>query len=308
MTANARMRLAFMGTPAFAAASLQALIDAGHDLVAVYTQPPRAAGRGKKPRLSDVYRLAEQQGLPIFTPASLKSAEVQDQFRQLKLDAAVVAAYGLILPPPILEAPAYGCINVHASLLPRWRGAAPIHRAVLAGDRQTGITIMRMEEGLDTGPMLAWRGTDIGAEETSGQLHDRLARLGADLLVETLPGLADIQAEVQPEDGVCYAAKIDKSEARLDWHKPAEDIDRQVRGLAPFPGAWTMIEGERIKILAGQAVMNSGEPGLVLDDRLTIGCGTGSYRVTLAQRPGKAPMEASALLRGFPIDAGVSAQ
>lgn len=303
------MRIAFMGTPDFAARILAELAwwchAEGHRLVAVYSQPPREAGRGKKPQPSPVHRLADELGIPVFTPEKLKSAEDLQAFAALDLDVAVVAAYGLILPKPILDAPRLGCLNVHASLLPRWRGAAPIQRAIMAGDDRTGVCIMRMAEGLDTGPVYRRVEIPIGPEMTAGELHDALAALGGAPLFEAL---ADLQAgavpEPQPEDGVTYARKIDKAEARIDWSRPAVEVDRQIRGLSPFPGAWFELRGERIKVLRSRAAAGSGAPGTAVDDRLTIACGDGAVALTLLQRAGKGAMDAGPLLRGFPVAKG----
>ncbi len=303
------MRIAFMGTPDFAARILADLAgwsrNHGHQIVAVYSQPPREAGRGKKPQPSPVHRLADTLGVPVFTPERLKSAEDQQAFAALDLDVAVVAAYGLILPKPILDAPRLGCLNVHASLLPRWRGAAPIQRAIMAGDDKTGVCIMRMEEGLDTGPVYRRREIPIGPEMTAGELHDALAELGSAPLFEAL---ADVQAgavpQPQPDDGVTYAKKIDKAEAHIDWSRSAVEVDRQIRGLSPFPGAWFEMRGERIKALRSRVTIGSGIQGTALDDRLTIACGDGAVLLTELQRAGKGAMDADALLRGFPIAPG----
>lgn len=298
------MRLAFMGTPVFAAVALQALIDAGHEIAAVYAQPARPAGRGQKPQPSPVESLARQHGLPVFTPVSLKAPEEQAAFVALNLDAAVVAAYGLILPRAVLAAPKHGCFNIHGSLLPRWRGAAPIQRAILAGDAETGITIMQMEAGLDTGPMLLKGVLPITAETTGGSLHDALADLGARLMVQYLADPAAYPPEVQPEAGVTYAAKIDKAELKLDWSLPAVQLDRVIRTFAPKPGAWAEINGERVKVLAAVPVPGSGVPGTALDDAVTIATGEGALRLTHLQRPGKGPVAAADLLRGWPVPAG----
>jgi len=300
------MRIAFMGTPGFAARILADLAGwsriNGHRIVAVYSQPPREAGRGKKPQPSPVHRLADELGIPVFTPEKLKSAEDRQAFTALDLDVAVVAAYGLILPKPILDAPRLGCLNVHASLLPRWRGAAPIQRAIMAGDEKTGVCIMRMEEGLDTGPVYRRREIPIGPEMTAGELHDALAALGAAPLFEAL---ADLQAgavpEPQPKDGVTYAKKLDKAESRIDWSRPAVEVDRQIRGLSPFPGAWFELRGERIKALRSRVAAGAGTPGTVLDDALTVACGDGAVALTELQRAGKGAMGAILLLRGFPV-------
>ena len=301
-----RLSLAFMGTPDFAAASLAALIAAGHAIRAVYSQPPRPAGRGHRPQASPVQALAESHGLPVFTPASLKAEDERRRFAGLGLDAAVVAAYGLILPRGFLEAPRLGCLNVHASLLPRWRGAAPIQRAILAGDKETGISIMRMDEGLDTGPVLLSKSVAIGPQETGGSLHDKLAGLGARLIVEALDRLAagSLAATAQPATGVTYAAKLGRADGRLDWRLPADELARRVRALSPRPGAWCEAAGERLRVLTAEAMPGEGPPGCVLDDRLTVACGAGALRLLLLQRPGRAPMPAEALLRGFALPAG----
>ena len=292
------MRIIFMGTPAFSVPVLQALHDAGHDIAAVYTQPPRPAGRGKKDRRSAVHDRALALGLPVRHPTSLKGAEAQADFAALDADIAVVVAYGLILPQAVLDAPRHGCLNIHASLLPRWRGAAPIHRAIMAGDAQTGVCIMRMEAGLDTGPVLLRDATDIQAEETTGSLHDRLSDMGAALILQALDRLPDLPAQPQPEDGVTYAAKIDKAEARIDWTQPATEVDHRIRGLSPFPGAWCEIGGERVKLLGSRVAAGQGEPGQVLEG-LTVACGRGAVAITQLQRPGGRPMPADQALRGF---------
>ncbi|MFD0911148.1 methionyl-tRNA formyltransferase [Ruegeria arenilitoris] len=298
------MRVIFMGTPEFSVPVLDALVQAGHEIAAVYCQPPRPAGRGKKDRPTPVHARAEALGLPVRHPTSLKSSEEQEAFAELKADVAVVVAYGLILPQPILDAPRHGCLNIHASLLPRWRGAAPIHRAIMAGDAETGICIMQMEAGLDTGPVLLRQATPIGPEETTAQLHDRLSAMGADLIVQALDRLPELTPEPQPEVGVTYAAKIDKAEARVDWSRPAVDVDRQIRGLSPFPGAWTQIEGERVKLLASRLSDGQGVPGEVLDDALRVACGTGAVELLRLQRAGKAAQDGETFLRGWPIPAG----
>ena len=301
-----RLRLAFMGSPEFAAASLSALIAAGHEIAAVYSQPRRPAGRGQQPRPSPVQRLAEAKGLPVATPTSLTAPAEQARFAALNLDAAVVAAYGLLLPPAMLRSPRLGCLNVHASLLPRWRGAAPIQRAILAGDRETGITIMQMDEGLDTGPVLLAERLAIGPDETGASLHDRLAALGARAIVEALDGLAAgrLRPRPQPADGATYAAKLTRNERRLDWRQPAAVLARRVRALAPWPGAWLEVAGERVKVLAAEAHAARGEPGRVIDDRLTVACGEGALRLTTLQRAGKAALPAEAFLRGFRLAPG----
>jgi methionyl-tRNA formyltransferase len=295
------LRIIFMGSPDFAVPSLNALVEAGHEVVAAYSQPPRPAGRGKAPRPTAVQLRAEALGIEVRTPTSLKSEEEQARFRALDADLAVVAAYGLILPPPILEAPKAGCINVHASLLPRWRGAAPIQRAILAGDAVSGVTIMRMDEGLDTGPMLLRRELPI-LGKNAGQVTEELARLGADALLEWLaePGLAT----PQPEEGVTYAAKVDKAEARIDWSRPADAVVRQVLAFAPAPGAWFEAGGERVKVLQAELAEGTGQPGEVLDEHLTIACGTSAVRPLLVQRAGRAAMTPEDLLRSFAIPVG----
>ncbi|MEM9032266.1 MAG: methionyl-tRNA formyltransferase, partial [Pseudomonadota bacterium] len=258
------MRIVFMGTPDFSVPALDALHAAGHEIAAVYTQPPRPAGRGQKKRDSPVALRAATLGLDIRHPVSLAGAEAQEGFGRLAAEVAVVVAYGLILPRPVLDAPARGCLNIHASLLPRWRGAAPIHRAVMAGDASTGISIMQMDAGLDTGPVLLSKTTDIGAADTTGDLHDRLAGIGAELISDALSRLPSLVAMPQPQDGVSYAAKIDKAEAGVDWTRSAEEIDRKIRGLSPFPGAWTTLEGKRIKLLRSALAEGSARPGTVL--------------------------------------------
>ncbi|WP_170392227.1 methionyl-tRNA formyltransferase [Ruegeria arenilitoris] len=298
------MRVIFMGTPEFSVPVLDALVQAGHEIAAVYCQPPRPAGRGKKDRPTPVHARAEALGLPVRHPTSLKSPEEQAAFAALKADVVVVVAYGLILPQAILDAPKHGCLNIHASLLPRWRGAAPIHRAIMAGDAETGVCIMQMEAGLDTGPVLLRQATPIGPEETTAQLHDRLSAMGADLIVQALDRLPELTPEPQPEVGVTYAAKIDKAEARVDWSRPAVEVDRQIRGLSPFPGAWTQIEGERVKLLASRLSDGQGVPGEVLDDALRVACGTGAVELLRLQRAGKAAQDRETFLRGWPIPAG----
>ena len=295
------MRITFMGSPDFAVPSLDAVVEAGHEIVAVYSQPPRPAGRGKAPRPTPVQQRAEVLGIEVRTPISLKSDEEQGRFRALDADLAVVAAYGLILPAPILEAPKAGCINVHASLLPRWRGAAPIQRAILAGDEVTGVTIMQMNEGLDTGPMLLKRELAIRGKN-AGQVTDDLARLGATALLEWLSSPAP--AIPQPESGATYAAKVGKAEARIDWDRPAADIARQVLAFAPSPGAWFEANGERIRLLEANIAGGSGAPGQVLDQRFTIACGEGAIRPSAVQRAGRAAMTPDDLLRGFAIPPG----
>lgn len=292
------MRIAFMGTPAFAVPTLDALLAAGHEIAAVYCQPPRAAGRGKPLRPSPVQLRAEAVGLEVRTPVSLRDDRAQADFAGLDLDAAVVAAYGLILPVPILDAPRNGCLNVHASILPRWRGAAPIQRAILAGDATTGVTIMGMERGLDTGPIYAIRETVVDAK-TAGTLTDELAGIGAALMIEVLERLADITPLPQPEQGVTHAAKIEKAEAHLDFGQPAQLVERAVRAFNPVPGAWFELGGERIKLLEARISDASGPPGEILDDRMTIACGSGAILPLLVQRAGRGVMTSEELLRGF---------
>jgi methionyl-tRNA formyltransferase len=298
------MRLVFMGTPDFSVPVLEALVGAGHEVVCVYTQPPRPAGRGKNLRPSPVALAAEKHGIEVRHPVSLKSGEEQARFAALDAEVAVVVAYGLILPQAILDAPARGCLNIHASLLPRWRGAAPIHRAVMAGDAETGVCIMQMEAGLDTGPVLLREATSIGPEETTGDLHDRLSGMGARLIVEALARLDDLSATPQPQDGVTYADKIDKAEARVDWTQPAAALDRQIRGLSPFPGAWTEHDGTRIKLLASRVAEGEGAPGTLLHDPLRVVCGSGAVEIMQLQRAGKSAQSADEFLRGWPLPEG----
>ena len=300
------MRLVFMGTPDFAVATLAALIEAGHEIACVYSQPPRPAGRGMAERPSPVHSFASARGIEVRTPASLTSPEEQDRFAALGCDAAVVVAYGLILPKPVLEAPRRGCFNVHASLLPRWRGAAPIQRAIMAGDPEAGVTIMRMEEGLDTGPMCKVGRVPIGPLSTAQSLHDELASLGARLMVEVL-GEEEITCAPQPADGVTYAAKIGKAEAKIDFARDAEAVRNHIHGLSPFPGAWFLVNGQRLKALLCEVVDGTGEPGAFLDDRLAVACGRGAIRLLRLQREGKGAMDADTFLRGFPVPAGTRA-
>lgn len=296
-----------MGTPDFAVPTLNALVEAGHDVVAVYSQPPSRSGRGKKERPSPVHARAEELGIAVRYPKSLKGAEEQQAFAALDADVAIVAAYGLILPQAVLDAPENGCLNVHGSLLPRWRGAAPIHRAIQAGDDMTGITIMRMEAGLDTGPMLMKAATPI-ADKTTGELHDELAQLGAGLMVETLAALPTLEAQTQDEALATYAPKISKEEAKLDFTKPAAVLEREVRAFAPFPGSWMALDGERIKWLRAQCAESAGDAGIVLDDRMTIACGEGSLQPVLVQKAGKPAMALDDFLRGNQVTAGARAQ
>lgn len=298
-----------MGSPDFAVPSLRALVEAGHEVVCVYAQPPRPAGRGQKERLTPVDEAAIELGIPVRTPRSLRGPQEQAEFAALDLDLAVVAAYGLILPRAILEAPRLGCINVHASLLPRWRGAAPIQRTILAGDAETGVTIMQMDVGLDTGDMLLSRSVPITAQTTGQSLHDRLSLLGAELIVPAVAALAQgaLTGTPQPEEGVTYAKKLERDEGRLDFHRPAVELERLVRAFDPWPGAFFEHEGTRIKVLAADAFdigPVSNLPGTVLDPELTISCADGAFRPTRVQRPGKGPMEVDAFLRGFQIPPG----
>ncbi len=297
------MRIIYMGTPDFAVPALDALVKAGHDIVAVYSQPPRPAGRGKALRPSPVHLRAQELGIEVRTPLSLKDAGVQAAFAALEADVAVVAAYGLILPRAILDAPRQGCMNIHASLLPRWRGAAPIQRAILAGDNLTGVTIMDMEAGLDTGPMRAKHVTPI-EDKTAGSLTAELAQAGADLMVEVLDDIALHPPMPQPEDGVTYAAKVDKAEARIDFSRDAHAVERQIRAFNPFPGAFFEYRGERFRVLAAHVEHHGGAPGALLDSTLLIGCGHDAIRPTLIQRAGKGAMSVGELLRGYEMPAG----
>ena len=304
------LRLIFMGTPDFAVPTLIALAAAGHEIVAVYTRAPKPAGRGMELQPSPVEREARRLGLIVHTPKTLRDEAAQAAFRAHQADAAVVVAYGLILPKPILQAPKLGCFNVHASLLPRWRGAAPINRAVMAGDASSGVTIMQMDEGLDTGAMALVERAPIEPDMTAGDLHDVLARLGADLMPRALAALerGSLTLTPQPETGVSYAAKISKEETRIDWTKPARAVHDHIRGLSPFPGAWFELGGVRVKALRSTLAKGSGAPGRVLDDRLTIACGDGAVRLCQVQRAGKQPMQVEDFLRGTPVKAGAQTQ
>lgn len=299
------MRIIFMGTPDFAVPALIALAEAGHEIIAAYSQPPRPAGRGKQLQPSPVHREAEARGIPVHHPLSLKGADEQAAFAALNADIAIVAAYGLILPQAVLDAPRHGCLNIHASLLPRWRGAAPIHRAILAGDAETGICIMRMEAGLDTGPVLATARTPVD-RKTAGALTDELAQTGGQLMVQVLADLAAFPEVPQPEEGATYAKKIDKAESRLDFSQTAEAVERQIRAFAPAPGAFFELENERYRILSADVVSENGASGVTLDDNLTIACGAGAIRPLRIQRAGKPAMETEALLRGRTIPAGTA--
>lgn len=294
------MRIIFMGTPDFAVSTLDALHEAGHEIIAAYTQPPRPAGRGKADRPSPVQRRAEALGIEVRSPRSLRSEEEQARFAALEPDAVVVAAYGLILPQPILDAPIWECLNVHASLLPRWRGAAPIQRTILAGDAETGVTIMAMEAGLDTGDMLAVERIPVD-RKNAGELTAELAQMGARMMIEVLSDPGAFLAEPQPDTGVTYAAKIEKAETRLQFAQPAIQVERQIRAFAPLPGAWFEHQGERVRILAADVLDFEGPAGMVLDDQLTIACANGAIRPTTVQRAGRGVMTAAELLRGFAI-------
>ena len=300
------MRLIFMGTPDFAVPTLIELVARGHDIAAVYTRGPKPAGRGMDMQHTPVEREARRLALTVHTPGTLKDSDVQNTFRAHNADAAVVVAYGLILPKPILEAPRLGCFNVHASLLPRWRGAAPINRAVMAGDPDSGVTIMQMDEGLDTGAMAMAERMLIGADMTAGELHDALSRLGADLMLRVLAA-ADrglLQLTPQPQAGVTYAEKISKNETRIDWSRPWKQVHDHIRGLSPFPGAWFEFDGVRVKALRSTKADGAGAPGIALDDKLTIACGAGAVRLVQIQRAGKEPMSADEFLRGTPLKVG----
>lgn len=304
------LRLIFMGTPDFAVPTLTEIVGQGHDVVAAYTQPPRLAGRGMSPRATPVQSAAEQFGIPVLTPATLRDSETQARFRSHNADAAVVVAYGLILPQPILDATPLGAFNLHASLLPRWRGAAPIQRAVMAGDRETGVMVMKMDAGLDTGPIAIAERTAIGDNETAGGVHDRLARLGADLIVRALAALerGSLELQAQPADGAVYATKIDKEEARIDWSRSADEIRNTIRGLSPFPGAWTEMpiagELERVKVLSASRMETGGEAGTIVGDGLVVACGEGSLRLVRVQRAGGKAMTADEFVRGASLPIG----
>ncbi len=304
------MRLAFLGTPDFAVPALAELVAAGHDIVAVYAQPPGPRGRGQTLRPSPVQAFAEAHGLPVRTPRALKDPDEIEAFRALELDAAVVVAFGQILPRAVLDAPRLGAFNLHASLLPRWRGAAPIQRAVMAGDKVTGVQVIRLTEGLDEGPVLLSESVRIEALETAGSLYDRLARIGAPLPARALAALARGEAHETPQaaEGATYARKITPAEARIDWRRPAAELDRQIRGLSPFPGAWFEAPSERgpvrVKALLSSVEDSAGDPGKVLDDRLLVACGQGAVRLLRAQREGRAAQDVDAFVRGFPLVSG----
>ncbi len=300
------MRLAFLGTPEFALPAFEALLDAGHEVVRAYVQPPRPAGRGRKLRYSPVQVFAESRGIPVATPASLRDPALQQDFAALRLDAAITAAYGLLLPPAFLSAPRFGCLNLHASLLPRWRGAAPIQHTILAGDSETGISVMVMDEGLDTGPLLLVQRAMIAPGMTAGALHDCLAQLSAEAVTAALTRLAEGRLEPvpQPETGVTWAPKLSPEDRLLDWARPAADLERKVRALAPRPGACFTCRGERIGVKAAIVEAGGGPPGRVLDDRGAVACGEGVLRLQCLQRPGRSAMMAPEFLRGFPLLAG----
>ena len=298
------MKLVFMGTPNFSVPALKALAQSNHQICAVYSQPPRPAGRGKKLRLSDVHKEALDLGLTIHNPTSFKSDKDRTIFRKLKADIAIVVAYGLILPNQILSAPKFGCLNIHASLLPRWRGAAPVQRAIMEGDDETGVCIMKMEEGLDTGPVLSSRKIQIKENDNAKILSERLSLVGSKLIVEVLDALSEFKAYSQSAAGVTYARKIEKSETKIDWSLPAKTINRKIRALSPFPGAWTEINGERIKLLASKVINKENEPGMVLDKGFSIACGQKAVEITEAQRPGKSAQKSDVFLRGFRLQEG----
>ena len=300
------MKLAFFGSPEFAVPALRALVGIGHEIVRVYTQPSQVAGRGKKVQETAIYAIASELGLQVCTPSSLTDEAVQQEFKELNLDAAIVVAYGLILKKPILDAPKFGCFNIHASLLPRWRGAAPIQRAIMAGDEETGVSIMRMNEGLDTGPLLLSETVPIRDFTTSQKLHNQLAILGSGMIVEALEGVFSgrLKEVPQPEEGITYAQKLTREEGRIDWNKTAEEIERKVRAFTPWPGAWFNLGDVRLKVLEVELVEGSGEPGVVIDNNLTVSCRTGSLRLKTVQREGRRPMSVETLLRGFSIETG----
>jgi methionyl-tRNA formyltransferase len=300
------LRLIFMGTPDFAVPTLIELAGAGHEIAAVYTRAPKPAGRGMDLQETPVAREAKRLGLPVLTPKTLKTAEAQAEFAAHGADAAVVAAYGLILPKAILDAVPLGCFNLHASILPRWRGAAPINRAVMAGDAESGVTVMKMDEGLDTGDMAMMERVAIGADMTAGELHDRLAAIGGDLMHRAIGALqrGAMEFATQPEADITYAAKIEKSETRIDWSKPWSEVHNHIRGLSPFPGAWCEMQGARVKVLRTTKGEGNGAPGTALDDRLTIACGDGAIRILELQRAGKQPMKAEEFLRGTAVPRG----
>ena len=300
------LRLAFMGSPAFSVPTLEAILRAGHDVARVYSQPPRPAGRGKQLTRTAVHEAAERHGIEVRTPLNFKAAADREAFAALGLDTAIVVAYGLLLPKAILDAPRLGCFNIHGSILPRWRGAAPIHRAVMAGDKITGVQVMKMDVGLDTGPVMLTATTPISDDDTTGDVHDRLSQLGAGLMVEGLALLeaGPVKLQRQAEEGVTLAAKVSPAEARIDWTKSGADVAAHIRGLSPFPGAWFEAEGQRIKVLHAKAEPGSGEPGHVLDEALLVACGSGAVRLTRLQRAGKGQMTVEEFQRGARIGRG----
>ncbi len=304
------LRVVFMGTPDFSVPTLSEIVSAGHDVAAVYTQPPRPAGRGMEEKKSAVHAFAGEAAIPVFTPKTLRRAEIQEEFAALAPDVAVVAAYGLILPVPVLETPPLGCLNLHASLLPRWRGAAPIQRAIMEGDKETGVMVMKMEEGLDTGPVALADRLLIGPDATGGEIHDQLSLMGAGLMLSALALLesGELSFAPQPQEGVTYAPKISKEETRIDWTKTAPEVHNRIRGLSPYPGAWfeALLGGkaERIKVLRSVLVPGKGDPGQLLDSSLTVACGSSAVRLTQVQRSGKRPMGGADFLRGFPLGKG----
>lgn len=297
------MRIVFMGSPDFSVPVLDALVAAGHEIACVYCQPPRPAGRGKKDRNTPVHKRALAMGLPVRHPTSLKTTDAQAEFAALDADIVVVVAYGLILPQAVLDAPARGCLNIHASLLPRWRGAAPIHRAIMAGDAATGVCVMQMEAGLDTGPVLLEREVPIRPDHTTAVLHDELSALGAEAIVTALAQLHRLTPVAQPDQGVSYAQKIDKAEAQIDWARPASEVDRQIRGLSPFPGAWFMLEGQRIKALSSALAPGEGVAGTVIGPA-TIACGDGAVQLIAVQKAGRGPQDIASFLNGTPLPEG----
>jgi methionyl-tRNA formyltransferase len=301
-----KLRIAFMGTPEFAVPILEALVSVGHEIICVYTQPPRAEGRGQKKKKTSIHIRAEKFGINVRAPKDFRFKRQQRAFADLNLDCAVVVAYGLILPGVILTAPKLGCLNIHASLLPRWRGAAPIQRAILAGDEESGVTIMQMDEGLDTGAMLMVGRVAITRETTGESLHNTLSEIGSSLIIKVLNDLMEdkIWLTDQPEDGVTYAKKLERSEGHIDWRKPAEDIERLIRAFTPWPGSWFEVKGERIKILSAQVENIDGVPGTVMDDKLTISCGVDGLQLNTVQRAGKSPMTVAEFLRGFKLPIG----
>lgn len=304
------LRVVFMGTPDFSVPALSEIVGAGYDVAGVYTQPPRPAGRGMDDRKSPVHAFADEAAIPVFTPKTLRRVEIQEEFASLAPDVAVVAAYGLILPGPILETPSLGCLNLHASLLPRWRGAAPIQRAIMAGDKETGVMVMKMEQGLDTGPVALADHLLIGPDVTAGEIHDQLSLMGASLMLAALAMLenGELFFSPQPEEGVTYAPKISKDETRIDWGRSGAEVHNHIRGLSPYPGAWfeALLGGkaERIKVLRSVLVPGKGAPGQLLDANLTVACGSQSVRLTQVQRAGKRPMGGADFLHGFPLGKG----